>query len=116
MSTDRLTIFTSDVHLYLESPPQDQTEKWNGRPFRSLNIVTPQNIDPTQAETDKRRFLENLWKVQATYRAQAGQSVVLCSDEHNVDSRNGRTTLARSYFNVYQRTAFLQETKKVRGL
>ncbi|KAF9534699.1 hypothetical protein CPB83DRAFT_780431 [Crepidotus variabilis] len=106
----------SEVNLYLERPPQDQSERWNGRPFRSLSVVIPHNLDPTQTEADKRRFLENLWKAQATYRARAGQSVVLCSEEQEVENRNGRTTCARSYFNVYQRTAFLQEPKKARYL
>ncbi|KAH9482553.1 Rho guanine nucleotide exchange factor gef2 [Psilocybe cubensis] len=105
----------SEIHLFLENPPQDQTERWTGRPFRSLSVVIPPapiNLDPTQTENEKQRFLENLWRTQAIYRARAGQSVVLCSDEQEVESRSGRTTFARTYFNVYQRTAFLQETKK----
>lgn len=76
----------------------------------------PINLDPTQTETDKRRFLENLWHVQATFRSRAGQSVVLCADDQEVESKVGRTVIARTYFNVYQRTAFLQEPKKVREL
>jgi len=47
------------------------------------------------------------------YRSRAGQSVVLSSDEQEVECRSGKTTIARAYFNVYQRTAFLQEAKKV---
>ena len=107
---------SKDIHLFLENPPQDQSDRWSGRPFRSLSVVIPPapiNLDPTQTESDKQRFLENLWKAQATYRARAGQSVVLCSDEQEVECRSGRTTLARTYYNVYQRTAFLQEPKKV---
>jgi hypothetical protein len=75
----------------------------------------PVNLDPTQTESDKNRFLQNLWNLQATYRARAGQSVVLCADEREVESKGGRVTLARTYFNVYQRTAFLQESKKVKS-
>ncbi|KAF9569107.1 hypothetical protein CPC08DRAFT_289376 [Agrocybe pediades] len=100
-----------------ENPPMDQTERWSGRPFRSLSIVVPPasiNMDPIQTENEKQRFLENLWKAQATYRARAGQSVVLCADEQEVECRSGRATLARTYFNVYQRTAFLQEPKKTK--
>lgn len=107
---------SKDINLFLENPPLDQTERWSGRPFRSLSVVNPPmpiNLDPTQTEADKRRFLENLWHVQATYRSRAGQSVVLCSEDQEVESRGGRTTIARTYFNVYQRTAFLQEQKKV---
>ncbi|KAF9481824.1 hypothetical protein BDN70DRAFT_875770 [Pholiota conissans] len=105
----------AEINLFLENPPQDQTDRWSGRPFRSLSVVIPPapiNLDPTQTESDKKRFLENLWKAQATYRARAGQSVVLCSEEQEVENRSGRTTLARTYYNVYQRTAFLQEPKK----
>jgi hypothetical protein len=105
-----------DMHLYMEHPPQDQTDRWSGRPFRSLAVVHPPqpiNLDPTQTEADKHRFLENLWNAQAKYRSRAGQSVVLCAEDQEVESRGGRVTLARTYFNVYQRTAFLQESKKV---
>ncbi|KAG5653030.1 hypothetical protein H0H81_002652 [Sphagnurus paluster] len=107
----------AEFHLYLETPPQDQTERWSGRPFRSLAVVHPPhpiNLDPTQTATDKRRFLENLWHVQATYRSRAGQSVVLRADEQEVESKIGKVTFARTYFNVYQRTAFLQEAKKTK--
>ena len=71
------------------------------------------NLDPAQTESEKQRFLENFWKAQAMYRARAGQSVVLCSEEQEVESRYGKTTVAKAFFNVYQRTAFLQEPKKV---
>lgn len=96
-----------DFHLYLESPPQEQSDRWSGRPLRCLTVVQP------QAEADKHRFLENLWQIQATYRTRAGQSVVLCAKEQEVESKGGRATYARAYYNVYQRTAFLQEQKKV---
>jgi hypothetical protein len=73
----------------------------------------PINLNPVQTELDKQRFLENLWNVQAAYRAQAGQSVVLRAEEMEVESKSGRLTIARTYCNIYQRTAFLQEPKKV---
>lgn len=62
---------------------------------------------------DKTRFLENLWNAQAMYRTKSGQSVVLSGEETEVESRGGKATLAKTYFNIYQRTAFLQESKKV---
>ena len=71
------------------------------------------NLDPIQTDVLKQRFLESLWTAQATYRARAGQSVILRADEQEVECRSGRVTLARTYFNVYQRTAFLQEPRKV---
>jgi hypothetical protein len=70
-------------------------------------------MDPTRTESDKQRFLENLWHTQAVFRARAGQSVVLCSDEQEVENRGHRMTVAKTYYNVYQRTAYLQELKKV---
>jgi hypothetical protein len=103
------------MHFYLESPPQDQTDRWSGRSFRAFSVVhppSPANLDPTRTELDKTRFLENLWNAQAMYRTKAGQSVVLSGEETEVESRGGRVTLARTYFNIYQRTAFLQENKK----
>ncbi|KAJ8086818.1 hypothetical protein PM082_005643 [Marasmius tenuissimus] len=106
-----------DFHLFLESPPQDMGDRWTGRPFRALSVVhppSPPNLDPTRTSVDKRRFLENLWKIQANYRARAGQSVVLQADEVEVESKGGRVTMARTYYNVYQRTAFLQEAKKTK--
>lgn len=104
------------MHFYLEIPPQGQSDRWSGRPFRAFSVVHPPlpvNFDPTRSEVDKVRFLENLWNAQATYRTKAGQSVVLSGEETEVESRGGRVTLARTYFNVYQRKAFLQESKKV---
>ncbi|KAG6869324.1 hypothetical protein C0993_000077 [Termitomyces sp. T159_Od127] len=107
----------ADFHFYLETPPQDQGDRWSGRPFRALSVVRPPqpiNTSPLQATVDKQRFLENLWYVQATYRSRAGQSVVLRADEQEVESKVGKVTIARAYFNVYQRTAFLQEVKKTK--
>lgn len=107
-----------DFHLYLEDPPQDQDHRWVGRPFRTLSVVHPPSpivYDSTAAEADKTRFLENLWGVQGRYRTKKGQSVVLCGEEREVEDRAGKITIARTYFNVYTRTAFLQEAKKVCG-
>ncbi|KAJ7276557.1 hypothetical protein B0H12DRAFT_1085926 [Mycena haematopus] len=107
----------ADINLYLENPPVDQNERWAGRAFRSLSVVQPPasiNLNPVETESEKQRFLENLWKVQATYRARAGQSVVLRAKEMEVESKGGRLTIARTYYNVYQRTAFLQEPKKTK--
>ncbi|PPQ64623.1 hypothetical protein CVT24_008360 [Panaeolus cyanescens] len=107
----------ADMNLFLENPPQDQTERWSGRPLRALSVVKPPlpiNLDPTRTEADKQRFLNNLWEAQAMYRARAGQSVVLQAEDQEVDVRMGRTTTARTYFNVYQRKAFLQEPKKTK--
>ena len=105
-----------DFHVYIENPPQGQSDRWSGRSFRSYSTVfppAPVNLDPIRTTNEKDKFLENLWNAQAKYRTRSGQSVVLCADEREVDSRGGRVCTARTYFNVYQRTAFLQEAKKV---
>lgn len=105
-----------DIHMYLETTPQDQTDRWAGRPFRVLSVVNPPyavNHDPIRTEDDKKRFLLNLWRAQALYRTKCGQSVALCADDREVEARSGRVTIARTYFNVYQRTSFLKEAKKV---
>lgn len=105
-----------DIHLYLENPPQGQSDRWAGRAFRILSVVhppAPVNHNPIRTDQDKQRFLDHLWNAQARFRAKLGQSVVLQSDETEVESRGGKTTFARTYYNVYQRTSFLKEPKKV---
>jgi hypothetical protein len=102
--------------MYLENPPNDQTERWSGRPFRSLSVVHPPstiNMDTTLTQRSKTRFLEHLWNAQARFRARSGQSVVLRSEMMEVEAKRGKTVCAKAYYNVYQRTAFLQEVKKV---
>jgi len=106
----------ADFHLFMENPPSDQTERWSNRPFRSLSVVLPPasvNLHASRTEKEKKRFLENLWQTQAKYRSKLGQSIVLRSQEREVESRGGRTTFARTYYNVYQRTDFMKEARKV---
>ncbi|EMD40501.1 hypothetical protein CERSUDRAFT_148569 [Gelatoporia subvermispora B] len=105
----------SDMHIYLETPPQDQNDRWSGRQFRIYTAVNPPlNLDPVRTEEDKKRFLDNLWDIQAKYRTRAHQSVALCAEEREVENKGGHVTLARTYFNIYQRTAFLREPKKTK--
>ena len=66
-----------------------------------------------RTEASKRRFLENLWHAQALYRTRGGGSVALVAEEQEVESRSGKIQLARTYYNVYQRSMFLKETRKV---
>lgn len=105
----------TDFHLFLEDPLLEQTGRWAGRPFRVLSVVMPglayPDIDRTMA--DKQRFIENLWRAQARFRTRSGQSVATRGDEFEVESRGGRVTMARTFYNIYTRTLFLQEPKKV---
>ena len=102
--------------MYLENPPQDLSERWSGRPFRAFTVVhppNPPNFNPERAESDKRAFLENLWTVQAKYRTKENLSVVIRSEDQEVDSRGGRMTIASTYYNVYSRKDFMKERRKV---
>lgn len=106
-----------EFHLYLENPPQDLSERWSGRPFRAFTVVyppNPPNLNPERAESDKKAFLENLWTAQAKYRTKENQSAVIRSEDQEVDSRGGgRITVASTFYNVYQRTDFMKERRKV---
>ncbi|KAH8094910.1 hypothetical protein BXZ70DRAFT_1066217 [Cristinia sonorae] len=105
----------TDFHLYLEAPPRDKGERWSNRPFRAFTTVNPPyGLDPTRLEAEKTRFLENLWTVQARFRTRENQSVILFAEDRNVETKGPRVTLARTYFNVYQRTAFLREERKTK--
>ncbi|KDQ15406.1 hypothetical protein BOTBODRAFT_145159 [Botryobasidium botryosum FD-172 SS1] len=107
-----------EFHFYLEQPPQDQTDKWSNRPFRSLCAVVPpapSHFESPKSTAAKQRFLENLWNAQALYRTKQGRSLALASEEIEVGSSSSsgrKTNIARTYFNVYQRTAYLGEPKK----
>ncbi|KAH9855021.1 hypothetical protein C2E23DRAFT_725243 [Lenzites betulinus] len=107
----------ADFHIYLESPPMDVSERWAGRQFRSLSVVFPPSpvyLDPQRTESEKQRFLEQLWDAQARFRTRGGRSVILRGKESEVESRAGRITRARTYYNIYTRTSFLQEPKKTK--
>ncbi|KIY49377.1 hypothetical protein FISHEDRAFT_41844 [Fistulina hepatica ATCC 64428] len=109
----------ADMNMYLEVSPWDQSDRWSGRPMRILTVVHPPmpgNLDPTRTEADKTRFINNFWLAQGKYRARSGQSVVLEAPAMEVESRGGRVTIARTYYNVFTRTAFLQETKKTKAV
>lgn len=61
----------------------------------------------------KRTFLHHLWEAQARYRTRNGLSVALSAGEMAVEGKDENAIIARTYFNVYQRIAYLRETKKV---
>lgn len=105
-----------EFHLYLENPPQDLSERWSGRPFRAFTVVhppSPPNLNSERAESDKKAFLENLWTAQAKYRTKKDQSMVIRSEDQEVESRGGRITVASTFYNVYPRREFLNEHRKV---
>ncbi|KZT60783.1 hypothetical protein CALCODRAFT_84865 [Calocera cornea HHB12733] len=104
-----------NMHIFLEKPPHDQTDRWQGRPFRSYAVVVPPapiGFDPITTQDRKQRFLNSLWVCQAEYRTRQGRSAVRYMPEREVDTVRNKTTFARTYFNVYHRTAYLGEPKK----
>ncbi|KZV72156.1 hypothetical protein PENSPDRAFT_371983 [Peniophora sp. CONT] len=107
----------ADFHLFFESPPLDQPDRWSGRSFRSMTCVhppSPANFNPQKTVNDKKRFLEHVWQAQVDLRARSGQSVTLEAEEREVETRVGKVTVARTYFHVYQRTSFLREERKTK--
>ncbi|KZT05600.1 RhoGEF-domain-containing protein [Laetiporus sulphureus 93-53] len=104
----------ADIHMFLERPPRDQSDRWSGRPFRALTVTLPANpnADTVALQEDKARFLQNFWDVQARYRTKLNQSVVLRSSDFEVENRGSKITNAITYFNVYTRIGYLEEAKK----
>ena len=108
-----------DFHVFFENPFLDQTERWAGRQFRSYSVVFPPSsvyLDPIRTESEKNRFLDNLWDAHARFRTRVERSIALRGEEREVESKGGYATYARTYFNIYTRTNFLQEPKKVKFL
>ncbi|KZP00238.1 hypothetical protein CALVIDRAFT_533882 [Calocera viscosa TUFC12733] len=105
----------SYMHIFLEKPPHDQTDRWAGRPFRSYAVALPPSpigFDPITTQDRKQRFLNSLWTCQAEHRTRQGRSSVRYMPEREIETVRSNTTFARTYFNVYQRTAYLGEPKK----
>lgn len=101
------------MHFFLERPPVEHGERWS-TPLRSYQVVfPPQAVDFDSVAEVKTLFLEKLWNAQAILRTKTGRSVALRSEELEVDSRGIRTTYATTFFNVYQRTSYLVEPRKV---
>jgi len=50
---------------------------------------------------------------QAKYRTKEKQSVVIRSEDQEVETRGGRMTLASTFYNVYPRMGFMGERRKV---
>ncbi|QRV87492.1 Formin-like protein 14 [Ceratobasidium sp. AG-Ba] len=97
----------TEMHMYLEDPPRDQPDsRWNG-PSAHADPFSKPHLE-SSPEHAKARFLENLWAVQARLRTRLERSIALYGGEREV----GPGTLARTWWNLYSRTAFLTETKK----
>ncbi|KAH9938052.1 uncharacterized protein B0H18DRAFT_1099934 [Fomitopsis serialis] len=88
----------SDMHIFLESPPHDQGDRWSAG-YKAHGRAQEQ-------------FLESLWTAQAVYRTRSGRPVAIQAEEREVESYAGTKTIARTYFNVYTRSWYLAEEKK----
>lgn len=102
----------------MEKPPSgvQESDRWANYPLHALSIILPPSpvgLDPEASLVVKRRFLENLWQAQAVLRTKGGRSVALQSEEKEMESRSSKTNYATAFYNVYQRTAYLGEPKKV---
>lgn len=82
-------------------------------------------MDPVSARRDKLRFLQNLWSAQAQARAKvpvkeaAGKSlprVLMSEDEVGLDAAGESFGRARCLYNVWDRSGYSSEKRKVGGL
>ncbi len=117
-------LLMSDFHLYFESPPVDQGDRWSGRQFRSYNAVQPpygSSIDPVSIRKDKLRFLQSLWAAQAHARAKppkvsgvtAPMRVMMCDEEQGLDAAGEMFGRAKCFWNVWDRPTWTSASPKV---
>lgn len=106
----------SEMHMYLEEPPSDQSDRWRGRPFRNYSIVLPPapvGLDLAATQEKKKTFLENLWKVQVLARVKEGRCIALKGEEVQIENRGVRANKVGCWWNLYLRTPYLGESKRV---
>lgn len=110
-----------DFQLFLEKPPMDQSDRWSGRPLRTYTAVnppTPLGLDPATARSEKLRFVQNLWALQAVARTKVLPSqlkevprVLTSHNDVSVDSEHMRVKL---YWNLWTRKGWESEHTKAK--
>lgn len=110
-----------DFQLFLEKPPMDQSDRWSGRPLRTYTAVnppTPIGLDPATARSDKMRFVQNLWALQAMARTKVLPSqlkevprVLSAHNDVSLDSEHMRVKL---YWNLWTRKGWETEHTKAK--
>lgn len=110
-----------DFQLFLEKPLMDQSDRWSGRPLRTYTAVnppTPIGLDPATARSDKLRFIQNLWALQAMARTKVLPSqlkeiprVLTSHNDVSMDSEHMRVKL---YWNLWTRKGWESEHTKAK--
>lgn len=99
--------------LFMRPPTHISGDKWAGRAVRQYATVDAQNNqgpDPAFARQEKARFLDNLWRSQALYKAREHKSHVRSLI---LPSTSNEDKIRRViYWNVYARRSYLAETHK----
>jgi hypothetical protein len=125
-------LLPTDFHIFFERPPLDQGDRWSARPFRHFAAVRPTSTsfaDLSRASSDKQRFLRNLWTAQAVIRSKVAPpkpaisahhiqpsppSVLLDVDRWTADNTSSVTSLAQTYWNVWDARSWASDPRKVR--
>lgn len=104
-----------DFQLFFKKPPSHASgDKWAGRPVRqyaTVDAVSDQTPDPSVARQEKYRFLDNLWRTQALFKAREHRSHVRCNVIPASASNDGHTRRV-VYWNVYSRRTYLADAHK----
>lgn len=99
--------------LFMRPPSHISGDKWAGRAVRQYATVDAQSTqgpDPAFARQEKARFLDNLWRSQALFKAREHRSHVRAL---TVPSTSNEDKIRRViYWNVYARRSYLAETHK----
>lgn len=117
MGVKELTTHTpphADLQLtFRRSPSHIHHEKWTGRPLRQYATVSDPHAaaDSPPPRFDKMRFLENLWRAQALFKARRDgsshvRSAVIPARSEDAEPRRV------VYWNVYPRAAYVLEQSK----
>lgn len=85
--------------LFLERPPAEFSDRWNGRSLRKFQILKP------ETPGDKSRFLSNIWNCAA----------LLKGGRNHATTRLWSNGTLSAYWNIYDKRSYLSEHRKVRS-
>lgn len=84
--------------LFLDKPPNDLTDRWNGRALRQFEIIKPERPE------DKNRFLANIWQCVAQIKTDKQGPRAMLLQQNNLSI----------YWNIYDKRSYLAEPRKAR--
>lgn len=84
--------------LFLERPPKEFTDRWNGRPIRKYQILKP------ETPSDKARFLSNIWNCIALAKGGRNHS----------SARLWSNGALSAYWNIYDKRSYLSEGRNAK--